>query len=125
MSIPSPAPRRNRVVLVVDIVATVVLLTFGIVFALAALTYATVFGSFTAGCGTGPFEGLTCNTTALGIAVYGLIVVTVLATLLAIGMVIVSLIRRRPTFWWPLGSLVVTVVAFYLTSWLAGSTVPA
>lgn len=125
MSIPSPAPRRNRVVLVVDIVATVVLLTFGIVFALAALTYATAFGSFTAGCGTGPSEGLTCNTTALGIAVYGLIVVTVLATLLAIGMVIVSLIRRRPTFWWPLGSLVVTVVAFYLASWLAGSTVPA
>lgn len=125
MSIPSPAPRRNRVVLVIDIVATVVLLTFGIVFALAVLTYATVFGSFTAGCGTGPSEGLTCNTTALGIAVYGLIVVTVLATLLAIGMVIVSLIRRRPTFWWPLGSLVITVVAFYLASWLAGSTVPA
>lgn len=125
MSIPSPAPRRNRVVLVVDILATVVLLTFGIVFALAALTYATAFGSFTAGCGTEPSEGLTCNATALGIAVYGLIVVTVLATLLAIGMVIVSLIRRRPTFWWPLGSLVITVVAFYLASWLAGSTVPA
>lgn len=119
-----PARHRNTALVVVDIVVSVVLLFFGIVLSLTAITYANQFGTFTAGCATGSYPGLQCNGTALGIAVFGLITVAVLAALLAFGMIIVSLIRRRYTFWWPLGGILVTVAAFYLASWLAGATVP-
>jgi len=120
-----PPARRNVALVALDVVASIVILAFGAVLALTIVGYATVFGSFTADCGAGPFDGLTCNTTALAIASYGLIAVTVLGYFLGFGMVIVSLIRRRYTFWWPLGAVLLIIAAFYLASWVAGMTVPA
>jgi len=60
----------------------------------------------------------------LAVVVYGLIIATVLTTFLALGMMIVSAIRKRYIFWWPLGAIVVTIALFYLGSWVAGMTVP-
>ena len=82
----------------IDIVASVALLAFGAVLALAVLTYAGQFSSVTADCGSGPFSGLECNSTALSIAVFALIAVTILSYFLSVGMVIVSLIRKKIIF---------------------------
>ena len=120
-----PPARRNVALVAVDIIASILILGFGAVLALTVLGYAMLFGGFTAECGTGPYEGLTCNATALAIASYGLMAVAIIGYFIGFGMVIVSLIRRRYTFWWPLGAVLVIVAAFYLASWIAGLTVPA
>ena len=108
----------------IDIVASVALLAFGAVLALAVLTYAGQFSSVTADCGSGPFSGLECNSTALSIAVFALIAVTILSYFLSVGMVIVSLIRKKIIFPWPLGGVILIVVAFYVATWVAGMTIP-
>jgi len=120
-----PPARRPVALVALDVIASIVILFFGAVLALTVVGYATVFGAFTSTCGPGPYEGLVCNSTALAIASYGLITVTIVGYFLGFGMVIVSLIRRRYTFWWPLGAVLVIIAAFYLASWVAGMTVPA
>lgn len=110
--------------LTIDIVVSVIILAFGAVLALTVLTYAGQFGGLTAECGNGPFTGLECNSTALSIAVFVLIAVTILSYFLAIGMVIVSLIRKKVIFPWPLGGVILIIVAFYIAAWVAGMTVP-
>ena len=123
-SIPD-SPRRNVVRVTIDIVVSVILLAFGAVLALLVLGYAALFGGITANCGTGPFEGLQCNNTVLSITVFVLMAVTILSYFVAIGMVVVSIIRKRLTFWWPLGAIVVIVVSFYIAAWIAGMVTPA
>jgi hypothetical protein len=118
------SPRRHVGRLTLDIVVSVIILAFGAVLALTVLTYAGQFGGLTAECGTGPFTGLECNSTALSIAVFALIAVTILSFFLSIGMVIVSLIRKRVIFPWPLGGVILIIVAFYIAAWVAGMTVP-
>jgi hypothetical protein len=112
------------VIVTVDVIASVTLIVFGLVFAFTAVGYGLAFGTITSTCDAGPHAGLTCNSTALSIAAYGLIVIAILAFAVGLGMVIVSLIRRRFTFWWPLGALVVMIIAFYLATWVAGATAP-
>ncbi|WP_309614949.1 DUF6264 family protein [Salinibacterium sp.] len=119
------APRRHVVIVVADILASVIFLVFGAVLALTVVGYAAQFGTVTADCGAGPFDGLECSSIALSIAVYGLIGVTVLGYFLAVGMVIVSVIRKRLTFWWPLGAVILIIVAFYAAAWVAGMVAPA
>ncbi|MBG6053885.1 uncharacterized BrkB/YihY/UPF0761 family membrane protein [Salinibacterium sp. CAN_S4] len=118
------SPRRHVGRLTIDIVVSVIILAFGAVLALTVLTYAGQFGGLTAECGNGPFTGLECNSTALSIAVFVLIAVTILSYFLAIGMVIVSLIRKKVIFPWPLGGVILIIVAFYIAAWVAGMTVP-
>ncbi|MBC7590191.1 MAG: hypothetical protein H7226_03980 [Salinibacterium sp.] len=119
------APRRNVALVTVDIVISAILLTFGAVLALTVLGYSTLFGNITADCGAGPFDGIQCNTTALSIAVYGMIAVTIIGFFLGVGMFIVSLIRKRPTFWWPLGAVILIIIAFYVASWVASMVAPS
>ncbi|MDJ0334744.1 DUF6264 family protein [Salinibacterium sp. G-O1] len=119
------APRRAAPRVVIDIVVSVVLLAFGAVLALIVLGYATLYNGLTAGCGRGPFEGIQCNATVLSITVFALMAVTILSYFLAVGMVIVSLIRKRLTFWWPLGGVIVIIAAFYIATWIAGMVAPA
>ena len=95
------------------------------VLALGVTTTALSFDSLRQLCGDGPYEGLVCSPALLGIVIYGLIVIAVIVAALGIGMAIVSLIRKRYTFWWPLGAIVIILVFFYLGTWLAGLTVPA
>jgi hypothetical protein len=125
VSSPTTAPRRRNPVLVtVDIVASVLLLFLLLGLTLVSVSYTTVFGGFTAECGAGPYDGLQCNQTALGIATFGLLIVAILAMFVAVGMVIVRLIQKLYTFPWPLGAIVLLTVVFYLATWIAGQTVP-
>ncbi|SOE70271.1 hypothetical protein SAMN06296378_2185 [Salinibacterium xinjiangense] len=93
---------------------------------LTVLTHAGQFSSVTADCGSGsgPFTGLECNSTALSVAVLALIAVMILSYVPSVGMVIVSLIRKKVIFLWPLAGVILIVVAFYLATSLAGMTVP-
>ena len=120
----TPAPRRSLPLVVGDIVASVAILAFALVFGFVSLYFVTQFAGFGAECGTGPYEGLQCNGTVLGIATFGLLIITVLAFVLGLGMTIVRLIQKRFTFVWPLGALAVMIAAFYFFSWLASQTAP-
>ncbi|MGV8881304.1 MAG: hypothetical protein ACOH19_04050 [Rhodoglobus sp.] len=119
------APRRNPVLVTIDILASALLCLLVGVLALGVTTTALSFDSLRQLCGGGPYEGVVCSPVLLGIVIYGLIVIAVIVAALGIGMAIVSLIRKRYTFWWPLGAIVIILVFFYLGTWLAGLTVPA
>lgn len=118
-------PRRNPLLVTIDIIASAFLCLLIGVLALAVATTASTFAQLSELCGGGPYEGLVCSPVLLGIVVYGLIIVAVLVAALGIGMAIVSLIRKRYTFWWPLGGIVIILVFFYVGSWAAGLTVPS
>jgi len=60
----------------------------------------------------------------LGIVVYGLMAVAVLALFLGFGLFLVNVIRKRVAFYWPLAGIVLTLVLFYIGTWVAGMTVP-
>jgi len=119
------APRRNPVLVTIDILVSVLLALLVGVLALAVISTALSFDSLRQLCGAGPYEGLVCNSVLLGIVIYGLIIIAVIIAALGIGMAIVSLIRKRYTFWWPLGAIVIILVVFYLGTWFAGLTVPS
>ena len=121
---PLQRPPRNRALVVVDIIAGVVLVLFGAVLALAVITTALAYQGLTAQCGSGPFEGLTCNASMLSAVTIGMIVVAVLAAFLGFGFFLVNLIRKRYTLWWPLGAVVVMVIATWVGSWIAGMVAP-
>ncbi|MDO7881608.1 hypothetical protein [Antiquaquibacter soli] len=120
----SPRTPRPVALVVIDIVASILLLFFAASLALVVITTATAYQGLTAECGSGPFEGITCNGTVLGIVTIGMIVIAVLATFLAVGFVIVNLIRRRYTFYWPVGAIVIMIVATWIGSWIAGMIAP-
>lgn len=122
----APTPRRNPVLVTIDILASILLSLFVGVLALGVIATATSFSTALPPlCGGGPYEGAECNSVLLNVVVFGLIGIAVLAAALGIGMAIVSLIRRRYTFWWPLGAIVLILAFFYLGTWLAGLTVPS
>lgn len=121
----SPSARRRPPVLVVlDAVVGIVLLVLSGGLSIGVVVTAYAYSGIHAQCGAGPYSGLTCNTVVLGIVVYGLMIIAVLAAFLALGMMIVSAIRKRYLFWWPLGAIVITIALFYLGSWVAGMTIP-
>jgi len=119
-----PARHRNPVLVVIDILASVILLILGGAIALTVITYALAFGGFQVECGTGPYDGIVCNPVVLNIVVYGLLAITIIAFFLGLGMVIVNIIRKKITFFWPLGAIILTLLFFYLGAWIAGMTVP-
>jgi hypothetical protein len=121
----TPERRRNPALVTVDIIAAVAVLIFALLFGLVVLGFVNQFGSFGSACGTGPYTGLECNATVLGIATYSLLTITVVAFFLGLGMAVVRIIQKRLVFPWPLGALVVMILAFYLGAYVAGLTVPA
>lgn len=116
--------KRNIVLVVVDIVLGIVLIIISLFIGLGVLLSAVQYGGLQAGCGAGPYQGLSCNSAVLSIVVYGLMTVAVLAFFLGIGFFIVNMVRKRYGFYWPLAAIVVTVALFYVGSWVAGMTVP-
>lgn len=124
MTSQTPAPRRNGVLVTIDVVAGILLLLVGVALALVVITSAIAYGGLHNQCGSLEYGGLTCNSTVLDIVVYGLIAVAVLSLFLGFGMFVVSLIRRRWAFYWPLAGVIVTLVLFYVGTWVAGMTVP-
>jgi hypothetical protein len=100
------APRkRNPVLTVVDIVAAVLLVLAGLGLAINSFIWGSTFMAVPAAAGAG----------------VALLAIGVLAFIISTGMVIVNLIRRRYTFWWPLGGVLVTIAAFYITFAIAGA----
>ena len=123
VSSPTPAARRrNPALVVVDLVASVIVLAFALVFGLVMLGFVSQLVTFAATCGAD--AALECNATLLGIATYGLLGVTVIVFCLGLGLGIVRTIQRRYTFPWTFGALVIMLLAFYLSSYLTGQAVP-
>ena len=108
------APRRNVALVTIDIIASVILLVFGLGIGLYVLITAVTFGSLTSS-----------NAALQGVVIFVLMAVAVLGFFLAVGMVIVGLIRKRYTFWWPLAGIIVTVGLFYLGTWIISLSVTA
>jgi hypothetical protein len=121
---PTPARRRNPALVALDVIAGILILGFGILVTIAVLGAAIDFGGLHTGCGPGPYDGITCSAAALGAISNGLIIVCILALFLGFGMFVVSLIRKRVAFYWPLIGIVVTIAAFYLAAWIASLTLP-
>jgi len=109
----TPAPRRNPVVLAVDIIAALVILAFTFTLALVTVFYANQYPALQEDCGAGPYSGLTCNGAALTTIVALMNVLAIAATVAAIGMFVVQLVRRRLIFVWPLIAFVVLIAVFY------------
>jgi hypothetical protein len=118
------APRRNPALVTIDIVASILLLMISGALAVTVIANARAYGEISTVCGAGPYSGLECNGTVLAIVVYGLIGVTVLAAFGGFGMVLVSLIRRRYSWWWPFGAIVITIAFFWVGTWIASLTLP-
>ncbi len=118
------AKPRNPALVIVDIVASIALLVFALGVAILVAGNATAYLSVLEECTPSQVDGLTCNGTVLSIVCVALIVVAVLGFLVALGMVIVKLIQRRWTFWWPLGANVLMIGLFYLGTWIVVQTLP-
>ncbi len=106
------ARRRNPALITIDIIASIVLLLFCGGTALLVLLNASSYSALP-----------TTNGTLLSIVVFLLMAIAVLGLFIAFGMVIVNLIRKRYTFWWPLGGIVVILGLFYLGTWIISLTV--
>lgn len=101
--------KRNPALVTVDIVAAILLVLACLGLGLTALGWGTAFLALPAAAGAG----------------YALIAVAVLAFFLTTGLVVVNLIRRRYTFWWPLAGAIVILAAIYITSAIAGAAAGA
>jgi hypothetical protein len=118
------AKPRNRALVIVDIVVGILLSFLALGIAIAVATYAGQFAGLHAECTPAQVDGLTCNGTVLGIVTVALTAIAILGFVVAIGMVLVNIIRRRWTFWWPLAFIVLAVGLFYLGTWIVGMTLP-
>jgi hypothetical protein len=67
---------------------------------------------------------MTCNSSVLGIAIFVMIAVAILAFFLGLGFFVVAMIHKRFGFFWPLGAIIVTLVVFYIGTWIVGMTLP-
>jgi hypothetical protein len=119
------AKPRGRALVIIDIVAAVVLTFIALGIALAVAGSAMQYVGLHRECTPSQVDGLTCNGTVLGIVTIALTVVAILGFVLAAGMVLVNIIRRRWTFWWPLAACVVMVALFWLGTWIVSLTIPA
>lgn len=126
-STPSPAvpPKRNPVVVGIDIVVGLVLVLVGLSFSLISVTYASQYPKLVADCGDGPFPGLECNADWVATWSIVIIAIAVFSFALTTGMVIVNLVRKRPVWFWPLIGAVITIAAFYGGTALVGLATPS
>ena len=125
MSSPTAPDRRRRqpAVVALDLIASVAILAFALVFGLVMLQFVNQLYGFSASCAADASLG--CNTALLGVATYGLLGVTVIVFVLGLGMAIVKVIQRRYTIFWTFGALVIMILAFYAASYLTGQAVPS
>lgn len=108
MTTSSAEPRkRNPALVVVDIIASVLLVFAMIAFGITAIGWGTTF--------------LGVPGTPAAVAGFGLIAVAVLAFALTAGMALVNIIRKRYTFWWPLIGVAVMVAAIYISFAIVGA----
>lgn len=125
-STPSPTvpPKRNPVIVAIDIIAGLFLVLVGLTFGLYVVTYASQYPQLVAQCGDGPFSGLECN--AGWVSTWSIVIVgiAVFSFALTTGMLIVNLVRKRPVWFWPFIGVIITIVAFYAGTALVGLAIP-
>ncbi len=119
------AKPRNRALAIVDIVAGVLFTLIALGIAISVAGSATLYTGLHSECTPSQVDGLTCNGTVLSIVTIALTAVAILGFVIAAGMMLVNIIRRRWTFWWALGAVVVMVGLFWLGTWIVGMTLPA
>jgi hypothetical protein len=118
------ASPRNLALVILDIVAGLVLLFVTLAIAIGAAGSATQYSTLHEACTPELVDGLRCNGTVLGIVTVALMAVAILGFVIAVGMVLVNLLRRRWTFWWPLGASVVITGIYWLGTWIVSLTLP-
>jgi uncharacterized BrkB/YihY/UPF0761 family membrane protein len=121
---PAATPKRNPALVTLDIVAAVVFVVIGLVLSLVVVVQAGLYPPLLSSCGAGPYEGLTCNSGFLNVAIIVMSAIAIFAFAIGAGMVVVNLIRRRAVWYWPLLGIVVTIVGFYLGTYLVSLTAP-
>lgn len=119
------ATPRNLGLVILDIVAAMLLSFVALGIAIAVAGSATQYSTLHGQCTPAQVDGLTCNGTVLGIVTVALMAVAILGFLIAVGMVLVNLIRRRWSFWWPLGASVIMTGLYWLGTWIVGMTLPS
>jgi uncharacterized protein DUF6264 len=119
------AKPRNRALVMLDVVVAVLLVLLDLGIAILVAGSATQYAGIRVECSADQLVGLACNRTVLDIVSVALIAVAILGFVLAAGMVLVNIIRRRWTFWWPMAAGIVMVGLFWLGTWLVSLTLPS
>ena len=126
-STPSPGvpPKRNLVIVTIDIIVAVALVVIGLTLGLYVLTSAAQFPKLLDECGSGPFSGLECS--GDWVATWGIVIVGIAIFSFAIttGLVFVNIVRKRPVWYWPLIGIIVTTAGFYAGTALVSLAVPS
>lgn len=117
MTSPAPAsrPARKPALVVVDIAASVLLMLFTISLALVVITAAVSYQQLAGSCAPG------CNGGAIVAVSIIMIVFAVLAPFLAVGFVIVGMIRKRYTVLWPIAAAVVLIATAWIGTFVVGT----
>ena len=114
-------PKRNPIAQALDIVAGAIIALIGVVFGLGFLAIAGQYSHLNDGvCTSGPYAGLTCDPTALTVAVGVMSAVTIFAWAISTGMFIVRLLRRKVAFFWPIIGIVVMIIGFWIGTYFVG-----
>jgi len=121
---PAATPKRNPALVALDIVAAVVFVVIGLVLSLVVVVQAGLYPPLLSSCGTGPYDGLTCNSGFLNSVIIVMSAIAIFAFAIGAGMVVVNLIRRRAVWYWPLLGIVVTLIGFYAGTYFVSLTAP-
>jgi hypothetical protein len=116
---PPPAPRRNPLLLTLDVIAGVAIIAVTIVLALVVLVTVSQYPLLQQTCTTALSGGVACSPLFMNTVVIVTSGITVFAAFIGAGMFIVRLIRKRLAFVWPLVTFIVIVIAFYGGTYLA------
>ena len=119
-----PVPRRNPLLVALDVIAGALIILFMAVVALYILTTVAQFPVLQEACSDGPYDGVVCNPVFLNIVIIVISAITVFAGFIGAGMFVVRLIRKRVAFLWPLITLVIMVAGFYVGTYLISLAVP-
>lgn len=115
MTTATPPGRRRGGLVTLDIALSVIILFFGLLLGIAVIAATLSFTPLGVVCSSG------CAVVTP--TVIGMIALTVLLFFAGLGGAIVSMLRRRWSFYWPLGAFVATVIVFWVGTWILGSNV--
>lgn len=120
----TPAPKRNTVVVVIDLIVGSFLALVGLgVSYILVITETQLLGVLDM-C-SGPANGLRCNGSFLSGIVLVSIIITVFSGALTAGMVIVNALRKRAVWFWPVIGMIISIAVFYGAAALAGLVQPS
>jgi hypothetical protein len=119
---PDARPKRNRGLVILDLTAGSILALIGLGIGGIVVGQVSQYPVLTTACGTGPYEGLTCNAGFLSGVVVITLAITVFAWALSFGMFLVNAIRKRTAWYWPFLGLILIIAAYWVGTILASLT---